>query len=107
MASIIARSCALSNPVLRRAVFNAARNMNLSTTAAVRFDDNKNIPKNYFKHKEMQKLMRKETGEMIYLKTPGGGKGKVYLFGFTVLLAIYLMIENLRWFYKKSWPEAN
>merc|ERR1712223_787553 len=97
MASIIAKSCALFNP---------SRSMNLSTTSAVRFDDkNRNIPEAYFKHKEKQKAMRVETGEMIYLKHYGGGRRRVYLFAFTCALTAYCIFESARWFYIKSWPE--
>merc|ERR1712001_187465 len=89
----------------RRAVVNASRNHNLSTTSAVRFDDKGNIPAAFYKHKEKQKAYRVETGEMIYLKAVGGGRSNVYLFGFTCLLTAYLCFESCRWFYIKSWPE--
>merc|ERR1712241_173853 len=109
MASIIAKSCSLSNPMIRRAVFNASRSANLSTTAAVRFDDKKNIPEAYIKHKAKQEAMRAQMridgGQMIYLTSPGGGQSKKILFGFTLALTAYLMFECGKWFYIKSWPE--
>merc|ERR1711992_462163 len=93
MASIIARSCILSNPAVRRAVFNASRSANLSTTSAARFEDKGNIQPAAFKHKEKQKAYRVETGENIYL------------FAFTCALTAFLCFESFRWFYIKSWPE--
>jgi len=105
MASIIARSCILSNPAVRRAVFNASRSANLSTTSAARFEDKGNIQPAAFKHKEKQKAYRVETGEMIYLKAVGGGRKNIYLFAFTCALTAFLCFESFRWFYIKSWPE--
>merc|ERR1712110_1012112 len=98
MASIIARSWALSNP---------SRSANLSTTAAVRFDQTRdpNIPETYYKHKEKQKAFRVETGEMIYLKQADGGRGKRMLFAFTILLTAYGLLESGKFFYIKGFPE--
>merc|ERR1712107_654844 len=94
MASIIARSCILSNPAVRRAVFNASRSANLSTTSAARFEDKGNIQPAAFKHKEKQKAYRVETGEMIYLKAVGGGRKNIYLFAFTCALTAFLCFES-------------